>query len=1260
MSTRRNILKATAALTGALLIGVAGVVVWLAYSAAGLSRAVALLESLDSIQLTIEGERGRLAGPLHLDSLDLRAGRVTLRAQGIDLDNDLAPLILGRIAVSSLAIESFELEIGQPVAPPSNQPLRFLPAWLSVGLSRASVDRVLIRLPNSSELRYRDVILSGGATDRRIELEEVAADAGLWAARGTVTLLAREPLRLRGKLAWSVPGRAPLAGTLSAKGDLAKLDVEAAISTPVAATVSATLEDLATGLHWKARVDSSAIDLSPWMAEPPVGPLAGHLEASGDLRIVETTGHFDGPGLTADGLDLQATLVLDGEQLLLQPALIATPDQRMTLRSEGSIRFAGERSLDIRSTWRGIAWPLADSPVVSSREGTLDLRGWSSLEFSAVAAVTPPDLPEVAVTASGQADSAGITVLRSSLKSHESSAEAEGYFGFDPTRPWRLEAWVQNLDLAAFRAGLHSSVSFHAAGSGQGLDRDAAWAAHVGSIVGSIRGQALSGAGFLRHQRDRYDIERFAFKLGPARLEVNGRTGQQTDLTAHFMAPDLSGFLPELGGSLEAELHARSAGSPVGEGPKLRADLSVRGRDLRYGEQRAAVLSADADVDLSDRESSWIRLRAAGMQIGGQDVASTRISLDGRAREHTVDFQVGAGEKAASLVGEGRFEEGVYRLTATRIESEAPALHPYSLEAPMLVVIGADAAQLDETCFVHPPRRICVRGDWHRDTGWSAALRARDFALRAVRRDLPRQPGYRGTLDLDAAAVGKEDLPWTATANATLRDAFLDYVTPSGKQARVSLGVTHIALDSLPERHRFIATIDDTDALQLRAEASMDRSAALPLAESPLSGSLWFSTTRLGLLPLLVPDIDKAEGSLRATLEVSGVASRPVIGGTLGLDDGLFELYQTNLRLREVSARVDLLDAGLSLESRGKAGDGTFEAKGQFAWHERQLRGHLALKGKQLLLADVPEVRVEASPDLSFEIDGVDIGVKGTVTVPEARIEPRQLIGAVTSSADERIVGVDEEQDDATPYRLTSDLRITAGKAVSLDAFGLKGRLEGSVVLQSRPDEVTTASGELEIKDGKYRAYSKELDVDPGRLLFAGGPVTDPGIDLRASKKVPGYEVGVIARGRLRKPELSLFSDPSMPQSQIASLLLVGRRLDNLDTSSRQSLGGSTGDMAAQGGAILAGQLGRYIGIDDISLETGSPGTTSAGGTSPTSEASLVIGKFLSPRLYISYGISLSNAINTFKLRYTIGDRWVVTGEAGQEASADVEYTIDR
>jgi translocation and assembly module TamB len=109
-------------------------------------------------------------------------------------------------------------------------------------------------------------------------------------------------------------------------------------------------------------------------------------------------------------------------------------------------------------------------------------------------------------------------------------------------------------------------------------------------------------------------------------------------------------------------------------------------------------------------------------------------------------------------------------------------------------------------------------------------------------------------------------------------------------------------------------------------------------------------------------------------------------------------------------------------------------------------------------------------------------------------------------------------------------------------------------------------------------------------------------------------------------------------------MLIVGR-------SSIQGDPGAADDgvsATAQGGAFLAGQLGKYVGLDDIGLtedaETGSE---------------IVLGKYLSPRLYVSYGISLVDEINTLKLRYTIGDRWVISAESGEESAADIEYRIE-
>ena len=59
-------------------------------------------------------------------------------------------------------------------------------------------------------------------------------------------------------------------------------------------------------------------------------------------------------------------------------------------------------------------------------------------------------------------------------------------------------------------------------------------------------------------------------------------------------------------------------------------------------------------------------------------------------------------------------------------------------------------------------------------------------------------------------------------------------------------------------------------------------------------------------------------------------------------------------------------------------------------------------------------------------------------------------------------------------------------------------------------------------------------------------------------------------------------------------------------------------------------------------------------------ETSLVLGKYLSPRLYVSYGISLTESLNTLKLRYSLNDRWTVKTEVGEARGADLVYTIEK
>jgi translocation and assembly module TamB len=416
--------------------------------------------------------------------------------------------------------------------------------------------------------------------------------------------------------------------------------------------------------------------------------------------------------------------------------------------------------------------------------------------------------------------------------------------------------------------------------------------------------------------------------------------------------------------------------------------------------------------------------------------------------------------------------------------------------------------------------------------------------------------------------------------------------------------------------------------------------------DMPVNGELNVQSNGLGLITLYAPDIDRVAGHVVSDLTVAGTVGTPLLDGTLKLTDGELDLYQVNLAMRGAQLDARLHDNGLDFAGSARMGNGNVSTKGHMEWRDAKPFGKMQLTGQNLRVVDVPEAQIDASPDLDFKIEGRRIEVNGAVIVPNAKIVPKDLTNAVRASSDETLVGA-EPEDPAKRFEVASNISLTLGDKVTLDTFGLAARLTGTLVLRDGTDDVTRGSGELSIEEGKYTAYGRRLDIERGRLVFSGGPVNNPGVDIRAVKQYPDVKAGVNVRGTLVQPRLTFFSEPTLPQSQILSLILAG---GSLETAQSKTNNGQTGnELLAQGSAILAQQLGSRVGIEDVALESDLDNQTS-----------LVLGKYLSPRLYVSYGISFTEQLNTLKLRYTLSDRWTIKTEVGQARGADLVYTIEK
>jgi len=201
---------------------------------------------------------------------------------------------------------------------------------------------------------------------------------------------------------------------------------------------------------------------------------------------------------------------------------------------------------------------------------------------------------------------------------------------------------------------------------------------------------------------------------------------------------------------------------------------------------------------------------------------------------------------------------------------------------------------------------------------------------------------------------------------------------------------------------------------------------------------------------------------------------------------------------------------------------------------------------------------------------------------------------------------------------------VRLGDAVKLRGFGLDGALAGQLRISEAPGQAPLGRGEIKVS-GTYRAYGQDLTIQQGRLLFAGTPLANPGLDITAVRVLPDVTPGLRVSGTAQQPVLQVFSTPAMEQSEALSYLLTGKPLSALGSAQGSMLNSAAQALGSAGGDLLAKGVGARLGV-----EAGVSDNSELGG------AALTVGKYLSPRLYVGYGVGLFTPGQIVTLRYKI------------------------
>lgn len=250
-----------------------------------------------------------------------------------------------------------------------------------------------------------------------------------------------------------------------------------------------------------------------------------------------------------------------------------------------------------------------------------------------------------------------------------------------------------------------------------------------------------------------------------------------------------------------------------------------------------------------------------------------------------------------------------------------------------------------------------------------------------------------GTISLQADLAGNNtDLP-TGSMRGQLQQAELRHRLSNGRVESLSLGSGSVSASATTTGFAVQVGLDAGASGSIKGELNGERNAG-DWQDYPIRGSLDASTDGLALLDIYVGGIDKANGRLITKVGISGTLSAPTLQGLLQLRDASIDIYQTNTQLRDLSFDANFNNDSLDFSGRSIFGNGCRDARpddqcmatfnGKLAWRDGEPYGNLHIEGKNLRVVDVPEARVEASPDLDFKIAGHSIDAKGEVLIPYA------------------------------------------------------------------------------------------------------------------------------------------------------------------------------------------------------------------------------------------------------------------------------------
>lgn len=992
---------------------------------------------------------------------------------------------------------------------------------------------------------------------------------------------------------------------------------------------------------------------------------------------VEVDGHLYTEGAWALGLNARANVAPPGLPSRFRVvARVGGDVTRMRLNGHLDGGAQGDFELDLRPLADGLpfrlvvtnaagGWPLDTRETVELDDLRATVVGdLNGVDFDVHSRVTGHGVPEGRWRVAGATDAEAVQLdtVEAELLNGTLEGEAQARWGgleSTETLEWSARVSADALDLSEFQD--HAPSDVHGSATAEGGVGETGWDLTVRTegISGRVQEQAVRIAGGVDRERaGDWVIHGVDVTVPQGEGQIAGRIGDRWDLTADLRVEDLAAVHPEMAGRIEARVRAQ--GTP--EALDVRTDGELAGArwqdvKLESGTWRGAILDGG-------RGSSQARVDLSGLEAAGRSVDELRLVVRGTESVHVIEADLASDWLDARIATVGGIQErewweGMVTEAWFRHEDRRYGPAEVAMERPFPLSLAADEIGIGAHCWSHREAALCleeaveIRADQGRAAVTLTGVQAEWFEP-----FLPDAASVTGTVEGEARAEWQNG-DWDLDASLSSDGGALAWEVREEdddgleEPVRRTLTYEELALAARYTDERLYADLllDTEEAGSARLSVNTDPA---PGARD-LAGEVQIEGIRLGFFQPFLPQLRDLQGEMHADGQLGGHWSDPQFHGVVALEGGRVEGLDWPMTPEGIEATVEVEGDSAELTGHFDAGDGRAELRGAAGWQEGDWHVELGLDGEGLAVRQAPMVQVEVDPSLRARVEPGRVTVGGEVHVPRGSVTVRELPQrAVAHSGDVVVVRRGDLSDvaveGAAGWALDLDIEVSFGRNITLAGYGVRGRLGGAIRVRQTEVGGTEAFGEIRIDDGLYQAYGQRLTIRRGVLLFSG-PADRPNIDVEAVREVPRDRVvaGIRVEGPADDPMITLFGEPPMSQEDALSYLLRGRPMGADGPGGDELLAQAALALGVYGGGGAAGALAERLGVQDFEIEATGEGDTTQ----------VVVSGFLTPRVYVAYGVGVFEPINTLTLRYHLTWQMYLEAVSGVENALDLMYRFE-